>query len=337
MWYIHFLYIEFPQAMSVQYLSEDAYMIDCRFDDFDNLCSALGAWNLDFRQIEAGSFAGRLLISGTPNMQFTRAQLGRRLIQKGAPPENLITFGLLAKPEIQIYWRGQHANGNQLFIFPEGGELEAVSQPDFDVLLVSLSKNILEMTCEKLQLPVPDKLISQKEVIDCDFQQLDRIRQSLLQQEQLMKQSGVAQLPTLLGEIERDMARDLTSLIAADKGSRSKPMMNRRAMAISRALDYMEECSARDRNLVEMCEYTQVSQRTLEYAFKERFQMTPKSFMLASRLNRAKKALLNADPKNGKVHELAKQSGFRHMSQFSTDYRKLFGELPSETLKKKGS
>lgn len=318
--------------MSVQYLSEDAYLIDRHFDDFDNLCSALGTWNLDFRQIEAGTFAGRLLISGTPNMQFTRAQLGRRLIQKGAPPENLITFGLLAKPDIQIYWRGQYANGNQLFIFPEGGELDAVSQPGFDVLLVSLSKNILGMTCEKLQLPVPDKLIAQKEVIDCDFQQLDRIRQSLLHREQLLKQPGAAHLPILLGEIERDMARGLTSLIAADKCSRSKPMMNRRAMAISRALDYMEECPVRDRNLGEMSEYTQVSQRTLEYAFKERFQMTPKSFMLASRLNRAKKALLNSDPKDGKVHELAKQSGFRHMSQFSTDYRKMFGELPSQTL-----
>ena len=94
----------------------------------------------------------------------------------------------------------------------------------------------------------------------------------------------------------------------------------------------MEECPLRDINLVEMSKHTQVSQRTLEYAFKERYQITPKSFMLASRLNMVKKLLLKADATDSKVYELAEQAGYRHMSQFFTDYRKLFAELPSETL-----
>jgi len=318
--------------MSTHHLAEDAYLINCHFDDFDNLCSAVVAWNLDFRQLETGKFEGRLLISGTPNMQFTRASFGRKLLQKGASPENLITFGLLAKPDVQIYWRGQYVSGKQLMIFPAGGELDCVTQQDFDVLLVSLSKNVLGMICEELQLADPDKLIAKKEVIDCDFHLLEKIRHSMLHFEQLLLQIGATQLPLLLTEIELAMARELLVLIATDKCSHSKPTQSRRALALSRALTYMEECPLRDINLVEMSKHTQVSQRTLEYAFKERYQITPKSFMLASRLNMVKKLLLKADATDSKVYELAEQAGYRHMSQFSTDYRKLFAELPSETL-----
>ena len=32
------------------------------------------------------------------------------------------------------------------------------------------------------------------------------------------------------------------------------------------------------------------------------------------------------------IHEVANQWGFRHMGSFAADYKKQFGELPSETL-----
>ena len=128
------------------------------------------------------------------------------------------------------------------------------------------------------------------------------------------------------------MAKELLRLVAADKFSHNKPVLNRRAKAISRALDYIDECSPQNGNLLDLSKYAQVSQRTLEYAFKERFQMTPKAFMQASLLNKTKRALLNADPDDAKVYKIAEQAGFWHMSQFAADYRKLFGELPSQTL-----
>jgi AraC family ethanolamine operon transcriptional activator len=34
------------------------------------------------------------------------------------------------------------------------------------------------------------------------------------------------------------------------------------------------------------------------------------------------------------ILEIANQWGFQHMSSFAADYKKQFGELPSETLKR---
>jgi len=55
--------------------------------------------------------------------------------------------------------------------------------------------------------------------------------------------------------------------------------------------------------------------------------------MKAFRLNNAYKALLHSDPDTTTVTNIAINLGYCHMSQFAADYRCLFGELPSETLR----
>jgi AraC family ethanolamine operon transcriptional activator len=49
-------------------------------------------------------------------------------------------------------------------------------------------------------------------------------------------------------------------------------------------------------------------------------------------LNAARNDLLRGDVSTAKVVEIASGWGFTHMGQFSADYRRMFGEKPSETL-----
>jgi AraC family ethanolamine operon transcriptional activator len=72
----------------------------------------------------------------------------------------------------------------------------------------------------------------------------------------------------------------------------------------------------------------------LEYAFRERYAMTPQAYIKTIRLNNARKQLLKAMPCTNQVTRIAEQNGFSHMGQFSIDYKKLFLECPSNTLKK---
>jgi len=63
--------------------------------------------------------------------------------------------------------------------------------------------------------------------------------------------------------------------------------------------------------------------------------MTPKSYLQSVRLNDVYKELLQSNPETTKVTDVAVSHGFWHMSQFAADYRRHFGELPSETLKQR--
>ena len=55
--------------------------------------------------------------------------------------------------------------------------------------------------------------------------------------------------------------------------------------------------------------------------------------MKQRRLEAARGSLLAARREGGTVTEIAMQYGFFHLSQFAQDYRKSFGERPSETLR----
>lgn len=82
----------------------------------------------------------------------------------------------------------------------------------------------------------------------------------------------------------------------------------------------------------DMCEAAGVSERTLEYAFRDVIGLTPVAFLIRLRLHRARQALLAADPESTTVTALALRWGFGHHGEFARAYKDCFGELPSDTL-----
>ena len=103
---------------------------------------------------------------------------------------------------------------------------------------------------------------------------------------------------------------------------------------LKRAEDYLEAHVSEPVSLAELAVTAGVSVRTLNRAFKKRFGMGPVGLMKRRRLEHARRTLLAARPTTTTVTQTALGLGFAHMSQFAADYRKLFGELPSETLRR---
>ena len=75
-----------------------------------------------------------------------------------------------------------------------------------------------------------------------------------------------------------------------------------------------------------------VSVRTLGYLFLQTYGTTPMAFVKQQRLNKARRLLEQADPSTATVGGIARRCGFTHMGQFSLDYKRSMGELPSDTL-----
>jgi transcriptional regulator GlxA family with amidase domain len=74
-----------------------------------------------------------------------------------------------------------------------------------------------------------------------------------------------------------------------------------------------------------------VSRRELEYAFRTVFDESPRAYLQSLRLNAIRRALRSTrtcEP----VTRIAFDHGVTHLGRFSAQYRRLFGELPSETL-----
>jgi AraC-like DNA-binding protein len=87
-------------------------------------------------------------------------------------------------------------------------------------------------------------------------------------------------------------------------------------------------------NLLELSQVAGVSLRQLQQAFKAYTGMTPTHWLRLRRLNSAHRELLKRSPTETTVAEVAMQWSFWHLGRFSSSYRALFQELPSETLKR---
>jgi transcriptional regulator GlxA family with amidase domain len=71
--------------------------------------------------------------------------------------------------------------------------------------------------------------------------------------------------------------------------------------------------------------------RTLFKHFEDWKGVSPMRYLRNVRLQRAREALKRGRADTS-VTEIAKSCGFNHMSRFSAEYRKRFGECPSKTL-----
>ncbi len=84
----------------------------------------------------------------------------------------------------------------------------------------------------------------------------------------------------------------------------------------------------------DLCRATGVSERTLEYAFRDVMGMTPMAYLTRLRLHRVRQGLLAGTRRSTTVSAEALTWGFWHFGEFSRAYKGCFSELPSHTLRR---
>jgi AraC-like DNA-binding protein len=102
---------------------------------------------------------------------------------------------------------------------------------------------------------------------------------------------------------------------------------------VQKAKAYMRDRLTESIKVDELTEVTGVSSRSLYNAFQRYYSTSPSAWFKHQKLVAVKAALEKA-AEAFSVKDIALQWGFKHMGNFSKDYSKAFGELPSETLKK---
>jgi AraC family transcriptional regulator, ethanolamine operon transcriptional activator len=77
-----------------------------------------------------------------------------------------------------------------------------------------------------------------------------------------------------------------------------------------------------------------VSEQTLRRSCEEQLGMGPIEYARRRRMELVHRALRRGNPETASIAELARRYGFRGLGRFAADYRALYGELPSATLRR---
>ncbi|MDE1168907.1 MAG: helix-turn-helix domain-containing protein [Pseudomonas sp.] len=105
-------------------------------------------------------------------------------------------------------------------------------------------------------------------------------------------------------------------------------------LIMKRVFEWSADVPDETLNLMELARIAGVPLRHLQHAFKAFTGMAPAQWLRLRRLNSAHRELLQRSPNQTTVAEVAMHWSFWHLGRFSSSYRALFNELPSETLKR---
>jgi AraC-like DNA-binding protein len=87
--------------------------------------------------------------------------------------------------------------------------------------------------------------------------------------------------------------------------------------------------------VADLCRAAAVSERALENAFSAVMGLTPMAYLVRLRLHRVRQSLLAGSQGTTTVSTEALKWGFWHFGEFSRAYKDCFGELPSDTLRRR--
>ena len=306
------------------------------FSDFDDFAHTVQAFDLDFQQLDMGDFKANLIQLATGNKSLlSYFQFNRRLDQRGSPPQENWTFAIFSEQSTPIIWHEQEISNNTIVIYKPGADVDCVSRPGFEVFTVSYPEEHLNWISTYLDLPEIKKLVRDSDNFECSTFDLFKSRKMLHQIiGDLRHPSKQTDNTSLINDLDVNLPEQILLTLARSWSEKTtSPNISKRS--IRRIKDYLIEFPHEPVTVNQLCTITRVSRRTLQYAFQEHYGMSPKTYLNNYRLNGVRRELRKRAPFKTKVNDVASLWGFWHMGQFAADYRKVFGELPSETLHRK--
>ena len=199
--------------------------------------------------------------------------------------------------------------------------------------------------CEKFILKLPTRLLESV----CDEQRWQRPSEGvrfLDHHYQLLALEGFAGLLAMVcqeAESSEPMLRvqEHYSQIVASKlltlmhTNVSREALSSQAASFERIAEYINANLKQDICSEQLAQQASMSLRSLYALFERNARTTPKLYIRQQKLERIRASLGDPDCKVRNITELAMDYGFVHLGRFSEHYKSLFGELPSDTLKRR--
>ena len=306
--------------------------------DADEQARNLHGWSQTYDQLTAGRFVGGLTELCLEHMQVFVETTSHTLRQTCEVQKDAYWFGIPTCLAGSGRIDAQVIAGDALAFRPGGIEFELLTSAGYEIFGVVVKGEVLRRYAEQVERVGLGDLATNTQVVSLGMARKARLCATL---RRLLDDGAARGVP--LSSVARNhlQAAVLASLfevgalpvLESATDMVAMPVLARRQSIVSEARDYVLLNRDRAVSVPELCGHLHVSRRTLQYCFQDVLGMAPATYLRAIRLNGARRELSDASRESRSVQDVAAAWGFWHLSQFATDYRKLFGMRPSETLK----
>ncbi len=319
-----------PQTVNILPKSAGLYS-SLRTRDFDELAGAFRRWKQDFQQIGRGPFQGELQFLQLSGFQVFRVNVSQVIqVQGSPPPDSFVFIPIVARTEAR--WRGRPREVGDLQVLPPGREEDLLTSANHEIVGMRVGADFVRKCAASLGGFDPEELLGERTGFTSSPASCHGLWAHLVG---LLKEAEARPDFLTIPDADRVVSQELIRRIVGVMGQANAADRTERRRAnpeqlVRRAEEYVRAHILEPLSMLNLCRELDVSERTLLYAFKEVRGLSPIAYFKALRLNGVRKELKSADI--AAVYEVAQRWGFWHTGEFAADYRRLFGELPSQAL-----
>jgi len=299
--------------------------------NFHSLDNLQFGWDFSVSQLGPVEELSQVSLYQTAHVGYHRFHYGAVIDQRIYSREGFFSFGLF-EPDNPTTWAYDHAiPNNAVTVFSRDEAVRGSTPVGFRGNGVHFAESFMTDLAEKVYRRPLISLLPAPGLYEPSLIKVGVLREELRKWQQLQAYNADTRL-TIVSRREESLALAIfDALIDSEYVEKGSLLNHERSM--TRAMELIHTTELESISAVELCIYAGCSQRLLERTFKKRFGVTPKKYIKYLRLARVRDDLLSFDTQSCEsIIELAGTQGFWHMGQFAADYRRVYGELPSETL-----
>lgn len=296
-------------------------------DDFDRLREVLHGWETEPMQLSPGPLDLTIETVLSSDFSVLRMSLSPRVSDRAVVHAGVVGFVLVERPHL---WCGIDLMPPAIFITRGGRETRSVLEANFSTLEFYFPEEALSdhPLGKRLSRKSTEPERSVFPITATSANHLRNVAEAILTFGS--RGSGEAELQSAANFRLLDLLEDALTphFVTAPQSSRRSIRRTRSDLAIA-ALEDIDMSGSQDISLPGLHARLGVTRRALEQAFASTLNVSPGQYLLACRLNQARNQLVT---EGRLVVDAATTAGFSDLSRFASQYRRLFGELPSQTL-----
>jgi len=301
----------------------------------EQLAQSISGWNQVYDQTSPGLFFGALTEVMLGPIQFFIESSSHALVQSCQIWSGATWFGIPVHYQSGVRVDGVQIAPDMLAIHSGQGEFQLTTPNDFAFLGIVIQTDWLRDFASVQHTDLPLTLLTQR-VAQVSTEAMNRFRHQLCQLLEAQPTYFQGFTPQAQQGLLNASVSSLVELLTGGKtGPRENVSAQHARRVVQRTRDYLQTYTDRCVTVHELCEQLGSSPRALQDCFHKHLGLSPKAYLKARKLNEAHRELQNVDSTCASVRAVAERFGFWHLSQFAVDYRHLFGELPSVTLRKR--
>ena len=305
----------------------DKYRVNRIFyscEDYDEFGAMLRVAHVEEKLLESGSFNGYAKIVLSPNVIVSNFKINKKVLQIGTGAAGYITFTIW-DPNFLFNWRKHEMKEGMMGVLWKN-EHQSVSGAGFNGLPISVEENYFKEICQNAGYTELFDKLKKREVLQVSEFHLKQIRNlvKFVTQQAKLNDNVIYEL------VEKKLIELLMNCLL--DSFPDKPGEDLTYPKFVKIIDYINGHLSDINSIYQLCNSTNIPERTLRRLINKKYGLSPKTYLNKLRLNEVRKRL-KSNSDNLEIFQIASEFNFWHRGQFARDYKHLFGELPSETIR----